>query len=443
MMFEPLTAARGFTDTRPNADPRLGSGRPLPQSEGHRFHAIDGRHERGSQHQWMSGLLALLLGVASLIALHEVAQTPMSRSNEANSMDSFRTIRGFYAGLDEFMETGDASALSKTLAPDALAFVPEQGIMGEDSGLLTYLLALRATYPRLRFSIETIDASGDIAIASVRTTGTAMSPPASTWPSASGTSKEFFRIDAGRIVEHWTTTPGSVLQFPLTAPPMRIEVFQPGHLAIAKLTISPQRNDPQFIEGPALVIVERGHLTLEGNGSSEIVSIATGATYVPRANELGSARPGQAISIPDHRAFVGNEDSERATALIATLVEDAPQILEHLPGYHDSLTTTINDMSTLGSGRTTTHGAVTVRPLAFDHRTIPTGTWDLEIGWVVLGPGALLPLATEGESAIAQGISGSASAVIPGQHNPELLDTLTNDGDKPVVALVIWLHATH
>jgi hypothetical protein len=86
---------------------------------------------------------------------------------------------------------------------------------------------------------------------------------------------------------------------------------------------------------------------------------------------------------------------------------------------------------------------VTIRPLAFDHRSIPSGRWELEIAWTVLGPGASLPLATEGEWAIAQIISGSASAIIPGQHDPEMLDTLTNDESVPIVALVIRLHATN
>ena len=441
-MFKPFTAARGFRDTRTIADPRLGNDQTLPQSKGHRFRPIDGGHAHDSLHQWMSGLLAFLLALASLIALYEVAQTPHARSNEANSIDSFRTIRSFYAEFDAFMETGDASAISKILAPGALAFVPEPGIMGEDSGLLTYLLALRATHPRLRFSIENIDASGDIAIASVRMTGMA-GTPASTWPIASGISKEFFRIHDGRIVEHWTTTPASVVQSPLTVPPMRIEVFQPGHLAIAKLTLAPQRHEPQPIEGPALVLVERGHFTLEGDGTSQIVTIATGAMTVPMANEHGTAGPGQAIVIPDHHTFIGNEDSESATALIATLVEDAPQILEYLPGYPDAQTTTINDMSTLSTGRTTTNGPVTVRPLAFDQREIPKGMWELEIGWVVLGPGASLPLATEGEWAIAQVISGSASHFAPGLQGDKTPDVLANDGAKPVVALVIRLHATH
>ena len=439
MMFKPVATARGYTDTRPLANSRLGNGRPLPQSEGSRFRSIDVRHERGSMHQWMSGLLAFLLVLASLIALYQVAQMPHARSNDANSMDSFRTVRSFYAEFDEFMETGDASYLSKSLAPGALAVIPEQGVMGENSGLLTYLLALRATYPRLRFTVEDIDVSGNFAIASVRMTGMA-DTPAPTWPGASGISKEFFRIHDHRIVEHWTTTPASVVQYPLTVPPIRVEVFQPGHLAVARLTISSQHTDAQSIEGPALLLVERGHLTLEGNGSSQIVTIATGATWVPRANERGSAGPGQVIAIPDHQAFIGNGASENATALVATLVEDSPQILEHLPGYPDAQTT-INDISTLSAIRTSTRGAVTVRPLAFDNRNIPPGTWEFEIGWAVLGPGASLPLSASGEWAIAQIMPGPADGALPGQQDPEILRTLTNERDTPAVALVIRLRA--
>jgi hypothetical protein len=222
---------------------------------------------------------------------------------------------------------------------------------------------------------------------------------------------------------------------------MPVSVYQPGHLAIAELAFSPGKDDLEPIEGPAIVIVQRGHLTLAGDGSSQILDLPTGAISVPAPLERATAGPGQAIAILDGFARVWNGDSIRATALITTLVENPPPIKEYLPVDPHPSPPPINDTSLLGTNKITVSGAVTVRPLAFDRRAIPNGRWEIELAWVVLGPGASLPLSTEGEWALAQAMSDSVSAVIPGQHGPEMLDTLTNGGNKPVVALVIRLRA--
>ena len=116
--------------------------------------------------------------------------------------------------------------------------------------------------------------------------------------------------------------------------------------------------------------------------------------------------------------------------------------MEYLPFDQHPPPPPINDASLLRAEYAAVYGAVTVRPLAFDHRSIPNGRWELEIAWAVLGPGASLPLPEVDEWVVAHVLSSTASAVvIPGQHDPEMLSTLTNDGDKPVVALVIRLRA--
>ncbi len=399
-----------------------------------------GGRGHGAAHRQISGLLAVCFLVASLIALYQVAKIPETSSSAAHTSGSIRTIRNFYSGLNEYLETGDASALSKTLAPGALAFVPEQGAIGDDSGLLTYLLALRSTLPHLRYTVESIDAGGDIAIASVHTSGGA-GAPASALPNESGISQEFFRVREGRIVQHWTTEPASALLHALTVPPMRIEVTQSGHLAIAELAFSADRTDTKPIDGPALVIVERGRLILTGDGASQILDIATGAASVPGPNENAFAGPGRAIFVPESRAIVRNGDSEAARARIATLVHERRQDMVGVPADPNPPPIPINDVSMMGSERTTIYDSVTVRPLAFDERSIPAGEWELEIAWAVLGPGAALPLSPEGEWSLARVISGSGSHLTQSQQADGGLATLMNDGDKPVVALVMRLRA--
>ena len=324
------------------------------------------------------------------------ANAPTS-SNAANPSQSIQTIRRFYAGLNEYLETGEPAAVAQTLAPDALAFVPEQGAMGDDSGLMTYLLALRSTYPQLRFTVDRIDAGDDIAIASVHMSGTG---------GARGASQEFFRVRDGRIVQHWTTAPSSMLEHPLITTPQPVNVIQPGHLAIAEITFTPHEEDVYAIDGPALVIVQHGSLTLIGDGASQILDIATGATTVPGPNDRATAGPGQAILMAAYRASVRNDSSDIAVARIATLAEDRQLDPGGYPADRHPPPPAINHASMMRSPHTTAYGSATIRPLAFDDRSIPAGTWDLEIAWAVLGPGASLPLAADGEWALVHVMSG-------------------------------------
>jgi hypothetical protein len=102
-----------------------------------------------------------------------------------------------------------------------------------------------------------------------------------------------------------------------------------------------------------------------------------------------------------------------------------------------------NDASLVGSERVTAFGSVTVRPLEFDDRSIPAGDWELDVAWAVLGPGTSLPLAEDGERAVAHVISGSASHVLPDRQIDGPQDALSNNGNKPALALVLRIRPAH
>lgn len=433
--------ARSCGDPRNATTAAIGGKQTVPESAGPQCHRSHTGREGGSTDRRLSSLLVVFLVLVSLIALYEVAQLPDPSSDANRSSSSIRTIRSFYAGLNAYMATGDAGTVSEHLAPGAWSVVPDHGILGDDSGLLTYLIALRSDQPQLRFTVDQIDADDAIAIANVRISG-ATGTPVLGWPPASGTSQEFFRVRDGRIVEHWTTAPESVLLHSLTTPPIRVELIQPSHLAIAELSFSPGKQDPLAIDGPAFVIIQRGRLTLSGNGPSQILDIETGATTVPGEHERVSVGPGQAISIPEYRALVQNNEPEVANVLLATLIDDPRQVQENVPGERHPPPTAINDPALIGAQNATTYDGVTVRPLVFDNRSIPTGPWEMEIAWAVLGPGASLALATDG-FAIAYVKSDAPSNSSLGQHNAGIVNALTNDTSTPVVALVIRLRAPH
>lgn len=431
---------RSCGDPRDAATEAVGSWRTASQSPGTRYQCAHTGRDGGAPERRLSGLLVLALLLVSLIALYEVAQLPDPSSDASRSSSSIRTIRGFYDGLNTYMETGDAGAVAVLLAPGAWSVTPEHGVAGDGSGLLTYLIALRSTHPRLRFSLDHLEAGDDLAIATVRVSGVSGMPNGA-WPPASGTWQEFFRVRDGRIVEHWTTAPGSTLLHTLTAPPMQVTLVQPGHLAIAELSFSPSQHNPQVIDGPAFVIVQRGQLTLTGNGSSQILDIETGAAHVPGKSEHVRAGPGQAISIPEYRVLVRNSETESAVALIATLVDDPRQVLETPPGQRHPPTPAINDAALIGAQRSATIGAVTVRPLVFDTRSIPVGMWELEVAWAVLGPDTTLPRTADGAE-IAMLMSDTPKGLPRHQVDTGTPTALTNDTSTPVVALVVRLRAT-
>ena len=378
----------------------------------------------------MSTLLVCCLLVASLLALYEVAQLRQPSSNATTPSRSIQTIQRFYAGLNEYLETGELGAVMQTLAPGALAFVPEHGAMGDESELMTYLLALRSTHPQLRFTVDRIDAGDDIAIASVRRSDT---------NGARGASQEFFRVRDGRIMQHWSTETRSTLVHPILATPTQVGITYTGHLAIAEITFSPHKSEMHPIDGPALLVVHRGRVTLTGDGSSQILDIPTGASTMPAPNERAPVGPGQAILISRNRANVQNDSPGIAVARIATVVEDHQQSLVNYPADRQPPPPAINHISMLRSSRTTTYGSATIRPLAFDDRAIPAGKWELEIAWAVMGPGASLSFPAAGESALLHVISGPARNLAPPQDAAESPNALINIGEEPLVALVIRL----
>jgi hypothetical protein len=375
----------------------------------------------------VSAALACALLLASLLALHEVAQMRQDSSKAANSSRSIRTIRSFYAGLNDYLESGSPADVPQSVAPGVLAFLPETGAMGDNSQLLTWLLALRSTDPNLRFTVDHIEAGDDLAIATVRQS----CPNCQT-----RTSQEFFRVRDGRIVQHWTTAPSSTLSHPLIQAPQQVTVTNAGHLAIAEVTFGPQEAEVHAIDGPALVLVQRGRLTLIGDGSSQILDIVTGEVSVPGPGERAHAEPGQAISITANQAGILNDSSEVAIARVATLAKDSRAELAGYPADRPLPPLAINDLSMMRSPATTAHGSATIRPLAFENRSIPPGTWQLETAWTLLGPGASLPESADGEWSLTHVMSGSPQHLTPSQ------GTISNTSAEPILALVLRLHAS-
>jgi hypothetical protein len=379
------------------------------------------RSSRSLANAWISALLTCFLVIATLLVANLATNGPLASSHDANAPQSIQTIRRFYAGLNEFMETGDPTTVSQTLAPGALAFVPEHGAIGDGSALLTWLLALRSTAPERRFSIDSIDAGDDLAIATVRQSDTA------------ATSPEFFRVRSGRIVQHWSAAPGSVLQHTLTTPPMRAELPASSHLAIAALTFPSGWSGPLPIDGPALILVQQGSLTLEGDGASQILDIATGQTTISEPSAHITAHPGQAILIPQGRAVPKPNGLDSASALIAALATDQPTIPASYPADRPLPQIAINDRTLMGGDVPTQFDAVHIRPLALDHRATPAGTWEFAVSWAILDPGASLPLPTDTQWAITYLISGSANHL-----DPEAL--LTNTSNRPALTLLVQLN---
>ena len=242
----------------------------------------------------ISVLLASFLVASTLIVGYLAPQSPLASSHEANAPHIHTDLSSVSTpALNEYIETGNAYRRHTNSRPDALTFVPEHGAMGDDSALLTYLLAL---YDRPHPSFASLS--------STSTPATTLPSPAcaAQTPDVSATDLTgFFRVRDGRIVLHWSDH--SRYRVFHTSPylQLRVEAHPSGHLAIAELTFPQDQHElarrsmAQRSSRPYTDV-----LTLMGDGASQILDIDTGETI--RAESEANARLRGPVRYPHSRS---------------------------------------------------------------------------------------------------------------------------------------------
>jgi steroid delta-isomerase-like uncharacterized protein len=121
-------------------------------------------------------------------------------------MENRACVRRF---LVEGIERGDAAAFDELLAPDVLDHAAAPGLPPGRAGWRRNRAIMATGFPDLRFGIADLLADGDKVIARTVFTGTHRGDffgLRATGKPVTVSSIHIFRIDGGRIVEHWATS---------------------------------------------------------------------------------------------------------------------------------------------------------------------------------------------------------------------------------------------
>ena len=136
-----------------------------------------------------------------------------------------RWVAMFNTGnLDDADAIATADYVEHAVAPFGLA---EPGLVGGPEHLRSAARWLRAQFPDLDMSIEAVVTDGDLIVARIASTGTNLGPISGTIPptgrSFSASQSHWFRVQDGRLSEHWATRDdlAAMIQLGVIAPPGR------------------------------------------------------------------------------------------------------------------------------------------------------------------------------------------------------------------------------
>jgi len=326
----------------------------------------------------LTSILIVVVMAITLLRISDLASAP----SPAVSQNATQAVREYYASLNQFMESGDLNDAGLQGAPVASPAIPEFGAFGDDSQVSTYLLALRASQPDLRFSIESIDASDEFAAVVVTRTDAMDS-------SRSVVTEEFFRLENGTIAGYWPTTPDVPHSHSLLAPETTLRLDRHGQLAIVDMAFEPGRAGFVGIPGPGIMVITAGSLDLRGNGVVNVIDIDSKTMDVPDQTETIRIEPGQAIFIPRTFAVVRGSAEGFSSRLFLVLTKPNKPSLEgpdrdFEPGTERGFWTDLLESGTAD----TWPGGVIVEPLAVSSEAIEPGTWRFDAGWIVMGAGS-------------------------------------------------------
>lgn len=405
-----------------------------------------------------------LLGAAAFLGDARVGSPSSGAATEA-------AVRRFYAAANTAILTGDGATLAAAVGPDLVDHAPAPGVSPDRTGLVRYLVTLRATAPGAELVVEEVVAAGDRALAWVAVRGADRGgflglPPATERPLWGKV--DAWRVADGRVVERWGGAERLALLEPLGRVALDAGLPTRPVLELERLVVPPGGVIEAWRPAEARVIyLEAGALTVavapDSPGSARIAPAAAGGAG-ERQTEVGpggagTLRVGDLLALPTLTAYaLRNEGAAPAAALVMTLSRAGgaayatPPCSSADPVRHPSCAA--------GAG-------VTARPLAGRRTTaLPAGPLAAAVGRATLAPGAELPVdAADGPALVyaeagtlglesdgveawirrgGTGVSGEVAAGALGAGDGALLRlgaaaTLRNVGDSPPAVLVLTI----
>lgn len=297
-------------------------------------------------------LLALAVALSLLTALTLLQlQAVLTADGGTTSIGAARAavdVRAFYDAVNAALRTGDPTPLDALIAP---AFVDHQLSADRPLDRATFehhLLALQATYPDLRFTVEDLSADGTRVTARVAARGTqrtsvlgiSLGGHAAIWHTI-----EVFRLVSGLVVEHWGgAEPASLLQPLLKATIPRVP--QPSVLVLARLTFAPgAQHSVSGFPGTLLLANEEGMLAVRGTNIGPLdrgpVDEPTPTLSAASPTSKIAMLPGDRITFPPGAIFELHNTGQTPamTLAVALLPPDSPQLWAAVLGHNDEPTT--------------------------------------------------------------------------------------------------------
>lgn len=274
--------------------------------------------------------LALVTGVALLgvaFTVTDGAATP----NPGNA--NAAVVQRFYDAANTLLQTGTATALEDVLAPAFIDHQEREHLAPTDHGLIPYFIGLRASYPTLRLTALEMIAQGDRVAVRVQVEGADdgefLSLPIHDGPAPWG-SLDVFRVEDGRISDHWSGLGSPMLLEPLFQAPLFTRVrlepdtnFAPTFtVQVKRLQLIPDAITKIAADVDTVLLLEKGSLDVSivsmasAENDSSVGRIGQDAIRDRQDKTLGS---GEVLTVPAGMILTLHNNGEvPAEAVITT-----------------------------------------------------------------------------------------------------------------------------
>jgi predicted SnoaL-like aldol condensation-catalyzing enzyme len=373
--------------------------------------------------------LALVLALVSGVVLAEarlVVLAPIvDRDADPRIHANDALIRRFYAMVDDALASGEVTSLSGIIGQDFVDHAPRPGVTPDRAGFVRSVQSLHLVDPALRLTVHEVLAQGDRVAVRIGIIGgedgTFLGQPIGKgrlWNAV-----EMFRIEEGRIVEHWGEAATLALFEPLLG--VTVPVGRPTRLALTleRWTYAPDAGETRATDlGFLVVLVDAGTLTItldtNPNGAAWLTPrggggvASDGRPVAP--GETATLAPGDAIVVPKGERFaVRNNGSVSAVALVVVAAAPTSQsAAEAGPGPTSATAGIVHTVvaggptATLPAGRATV--AIGRAALAADNEILPHRVAAVEL--VAVEVGALAVTADGGAAWVTSPIEGTHRA---------------------------------
>jgi predicted SnoaL-like aldol condensation-catalyzing enzyme len=342
-------------------------------------------------------ILATVTG-AGLIGTGLVLTRPAQGSGQSRAATD--AVTAYIAAVNAALRTGAVDALDQVVSDDFVEHGPAVALGADRTGLERYLRALRTTYPDLRLTIDEVVSTDTLV--SVRLTSHA--DRVATFPGAprlarlgAWTTVELFRLERGKIAEHWAGDNGVDLYEPLSTRSASMPIDGIVTIAVARMRAAGPETGWVTLPGAAVVVVEDGQVSARaGEGWRIDREGSRTPVAVPPSGEV-TLDPGDVAFLPAAGSEVHTSD-QHAAFLVAVAISAATFDTIDRNDQNGATSEPARDglVETLlgrGSGVQFTTSGMLVDPLA---RLRPPATADHEagigFGLVVLRPGTDLRL---------------------------------------------------